>query len=383
MRDAGRGVRRELVGRGGGDEDEVERRRARRPRRSSARCGRPRWRGRSGARTASAWRRSRMPVRGRSSSSSMPRRSAIGPFETTRLGQAGGRGRATPRGARSGRAVARGRWARQRLRSACSAALALVTGATRLRARTLPGPASTKSLGAGRVHREEGLAPAHGAGQRGGELGAHVGRTARRSSTSRRGSAARRARPRRARRGTARRPAAIDGRVERAGDGRAASRACRTRARPPRPRRSSSRSPESTTWPGALSLATVRPAASAIAARRRRRRRRAARASSRVVVGLGHQPAAQHDEARARRRASGRRRRRARRARRASGRRRIAGSTSRRRVQPATEAQKMAGCAKRVLSSTRSKGSSPTSSMTRSSRSGQRTRDVVAHVGGL
>ena len=51
--------------------------------------------------------------------------------------------------------------------------------------------------------------------------------------------------------------------------------------------------------------------------------------------------------------------------------------------QPAIEAQKIAGWAKRVDSSTRANGSSPTSSMQRSSRSGQLPRDVVAHVGGL
>jgi hypothetical protein len=40
--------------------------------------------------------------------------------------------------------------------------------------------------------------------------------------------------------------------------------------------------------------------------------------------------------------------------------------------QPATLAQKIAGCAKRVLSFTRANGSSPTSSQQRSSRSGAR-----------
>ena len=52
-------------------------------------------------------------------------------------------------------------------------------------------------------------------------------------------------------------------------------------------------------------------------------------------------------------------------------------------VQPASSAQKIAGWAKRVDSSTRGKGSSPTSSMQRSNRSGHLPRDVVAHLGGL
>ena len=142
-----------------------------------------------------------------------------------------------------------------------------------------------------------------------------------------------------------------------------------------------SRSPESTTWPGALSLATVtlggrgdRPRVVGGAAEQREHRA--------AVVGLGHQAAAQHDEAQRVVERSGRRRRASAPSSPSEWPAAMAGSTSSA-VQPATQAQKMAGCAKRVLSSTRSKGSSPTSSMHALEQVGQLTRDVVAHVGGL
>ena len=61
-----------------------------------------------------------------------------------------------------------------------------------------------------------------------------------------------------------------------------------------------------------------------------------------------------------------------------------AGATSSARPrQPAIEAQKIAGCWKRVLSSTRAKGSSPTSSMAALEQLGAALGDEVAHLGRL
>ena len=146
---------------------------------------------------------------------------------------------------------------------------------------------------------------------------------------------------------------------------------------------SRSRSPASTIWPGALSLATVMPGGLRDLARlgvvgADEGEHRAA------VVGLGHQAAAQHDELE---RVVDRRARRRRRGRPSSPSEwpaATAGATSSPSPrQPAIEAQKMAGCWKRVLSSTRAKGSSPTSSSARSSSSWAALRDELAHVGRL
>ena len=133
-----------------------------------------------------------------------------------------------------------------------------------------------------------------------------------------------RARRRRARRGTAATARLHRGRVEGAGDVERQRAHARARGRSRAASASASRAPERTTWPGALSLATVTPAVSAISLRlvlggAEQGEHRAA------VGGLGHQLAAQDDEAqrvvalehagggeRGRaRRASGRRRRRA------------------------------------------------------------------------
>ena len=122
--------------------------------------------------------------------------------------------------------------------------------------------------------RRSGVAPAScrasivsrqrtGLRQRGGQLGADVRERLRASRRRRPGSAARAARPRRARRGTARRPAPCSASGTRRRR-RAGARGGRGRGRPPRPRASLSRAPERTTWPGALSLATVTPACAAI-----------------------------------------------------------------------------------------------------------------------
>src|SRR3954469_3285975 len=139
-----------------------------------------------------------------------------------------------------------------------------------------------------------------------------------------------------------------------------------------------SRLPDSTTWPGALSLATVTPPSAAIACAssseaptsasieplraspiRRPRRTTSSRASSRLSTPAATSAASSPSEWPAP----------------ALGCRSSAS-------QPVTEAQKMAGCAKRVFSSTRAKGSSPTSSVTRSSRSGARwaTRSRISGV---
>src|SRR3954471_12914614 len=131
---------------------------------------------------------------------------------------------------------------------------------------------------------------------------------------------------------------------------------------------SASSAPERTTWPGALSLATVTPPSPAMACAsssvaptsasieplraspiRRPRRTTSSRASSRLSTPAATSAASSPSEWPAP----------------ALGCRSSAS-------QPVTEAQKMAGCAKRVFSSTRAKGSSPTSSVTRSSRSGAR-----------
>src|SRR4051812_44905754 len=136
--------------------------------------------------------------------------------------------------------------------------------------------------------------------------------------------------------------------------------------------------PESTTWPGALSLATVTPPSAAIS-----------RASSRLApTRASIEPLRASPISLPRRTTS----------RSASSRRRTPAATSAASSpserpaaaegcrssasQPTTEAQKIAGCAKRVFSSTRAKGSSPTSSVTCSSRSGARwaTRSRISGV---
>ena len=222
-----------------------------------------------------------------------------------------------------------------------------------IRASTLPGPTSTNAARAGLVQGEHGLAPAHGARQRVGELGAHVGERLRRSRRRRRGSAARRSRPRRARRGTAPRPAPSPAsgtrRRRRAGSrgGRARAAAssarvervaARRRARPGRARCRWRRS--------------RRPAA-AIAARVLDRARRRARASSRCAASPIRRPrrtTSSSASSRLEHAGGGQRGQLAERV--AGGRRGSRSSAS----QPASEAQKIAGWAKRVFSSTRGEG---------------------------
>ena len=135
------------------------------------------------------------------------------------------------------------------------------------------------------------------------------------------------------------------------------------------------------TWPGALSLATVTSAASAIAAglvvgRADQREHRA------DVVGLGHQLAAQHDEAQrvvALEHAGG--------GERGQLAERVAGGGARRRgrARPSRRGWRRRWRAERSgwTRSARGKGSSPTSAMQRSSRSGARSRDEVPHLGCL
>ncbi len=141
---------------------------------------------------------------------------------------------------------------------------------------------------------------------------------------------------------------------------------------------SASTSPERTTWPGALSLATVTPPSAAISRAsssdaptsasieplraspiRRPRRTTSSSASSRLSTPAAVSAASSPSEWPAP----------------ALGCRSSAS-------QPTTDAQKMAGCAKRVFSSTRAKGSSPTSSVTFSSSSGARwaTRSRISGV---
>ena len=141
---------------------------------------------------------------------------------------------------------------------------------------------------------------------------------------------------------------------------------------------SASIEPERTTWPGALSLATVTPPAAAIS-----------RASSRLApTRASIEPLRASPISLPRRTTSSS----------ASSRLRTPAATSAasspsewpapadgcrsRASQPTTEAQKIAGCAKRVFSSTRAKGSSPTSSVTFSSSSGARwaTRSRISGV---
>ena len=142
---------------------------------------------------------------------------------------------------------------------------------------------------------------------------------------------------------------------------------------------SASRAPESTTWPGALSLATVTPACAAISrasssvaptsasiepvssasAIRRPRRTTSSSASSRSSTPAAASAASSPSEWPA-----------------ATPGSRPSAS------QPVRLAQKIAGWAKRVLSSTRGNGSSPTSSMTRSSRSGAR-RATWSRISGV
>ena len=85
------------------------------------------------------------------------------------------------------------------------------------------------------------------------------------------------------------------GRVERAGDGQADRALAELVRLGLGGARSGRGAPARTIWPGALSLATVRPAASATAAASS-----ASAPTSAIIepsgVGLGHQPAAQHDE---------------------------------------------------------------------------------------
>ena len=141
---------------------------------------------------------------------------------------------------------------------------------------------------------------------------------------------------------------------------------------------SASTGPDKTIWPGALSLATVTPPASAISRAssrlaptrasieplraspiRRPRRTTSSSASSRLSTPAATSAASSPSEWPAPK----------------LGRRSSAS-------QPTTEAQKIAGCAKRVFSSTRAKGSSPTSSVTFSSSSGARweTRSRMSGV---
>src|SRR4051812_3448534 len=142
---------------------------------------------------------------------------------------------------------------------------------------------------------------------------------------------------------------------------------------------SAPRSPDRTTWPGALSLATVTPAAWAIAwassieppsrasiepessasAIRRPRRTTSSSASSVSSTPAAVSAPSSPSEWPAA----------------------IVGSASEA-CQPAIDAQKIAGWAKRVESSTRGNGSSPTSSMQRSSRSGS-SRATSSRMSGV
>ena len=147
---------------------------------------------------------------------------------------------------------------------------------------------------------------------------------------------------------------------------------------------SASGAPERTTWPGALSLATLTSWRAAIAAACAGVAPSSDehRAAAGLLAGDRHEQAAQDDEPQAValvERAGGDERGRARRA---SGRRSATGSTwSRTRSQPASDAQKIAGCAKRVDSSTRANGSSPTSGVTCCEQVGADGRDELAHRG--
>ena len=239
-----------------------------------------------------------------------------------------------------------------------------------MRASTLPGPTSTKAgapascrastVSRQRTGRDQG---ASASSSRTSSNGAALAP----EKTGKRGLA--RSRPRRARRGTAPRPApsrASGTRRRRRGGMRAASALAR---RPPRPRRARRAAPDRTTWPGALSLATVTPACLGDRLARPRASRRRGRASSRCV-GLGHQAAAQDDELERVVARRARRRRRARRARRASGRRPAHGCRSERVPAGDRGAEDRGLCEAGVSLRRAAKGSSPTSSVTRSSSSG-------------
>ena len=284
------------------------------------------------------------------------RRSAVGDD----LGRAGsGRGRAIAR--RRGRAVraARGRLAQ------LGGSVALGMGESSAGSRPgvrddalahagehLAGADLDEVARAGLVQGEDRLAPADGADERLGQLGADVGERRGGRAGDRRGSAASRI----STSSSAARNGATAGSI--AGEWNAPATSSGIARRPCSrgdllgARRARRASPERTTWPGALSLATVTPAASAIAARVLDRAADAGRASSRRV-GLGHQAAAQDDELE---RVVARRARRRRPARPSSPSEwpaADAGLERRSASQPAIEAQKIAGCAKRVLSSTR------------------------------
>ena len=249
------------------------------------------------------------------------------------------------------------------------------------RASTLPGPTSTKRGAPASCRAMHGLAPAHGLDQRGGELVADVVERLRRSRTEKtvkRGLAELDLVERRAERRDGR---LHRGRVERAGDvepdargglrsrgdllGARRARRARRRGRPGRAR---------CRWRRSRRRASaISRASSSVGADEREHRA--------VCVGLGHQAAAQDDELErvvAVEHAGGDERGQL--AERVpGGGARLAGRArpSRRR-----DAQKIAGCAKRVFSSTRAKGSSPTSSVTRSSSSGARwaTRSRISGV---
>ena len=238
-----------------------------------------------------------------------------------------------------------------------------------------------EALRAGVVQRGERLAPADGADERLGELLADVRERLRGRAGEDGEGAARAARPRRARRGTAATAGSIEGEWNAPATGRRIVRLPSSRglglggARSGRGRR------RGRSGPGALSLATVRPAALGDLRRPRPRRRRRARSSSRRASASAiRRPrsttsssasSAVRTPAAARAASSPSEWP-------AAAAARVVGSAR----QPAIEAQKMAGCWKRVLSSTRAKGSSPTSSRQRSSSSGPRcaTRSRMSGV---
>ena len=248
------------------------------------------------------------------------------------------------------------------------------------RARTLPGPTSTKRVApaacrAVKVSRQRtGRIRAPASSSRtssNGRADAHEKTVKRGSPSSTSSSAARNGPDRRGHRGRVERPRdrqPDDALAELAGErlGAVEVLAVARRARSVRAR---------CRWPrsGSPPRRGSRP---------RPRRPRPARSSSR---GRRPRPSGGRaaPPARARPRSPARLRPPARRARRASARRRRPGAVSAASPrQPAIEAQKIAGCWKRVLSSTRAKGSSPTSSRQRSSRSGQRctTRSRISGV---
>ena len=156
-----------------------------------------------------------------------------------------------------------------------------------------------EALGAVGVQREHRLAPAHGRGQRGGELRAHVGRTAPRSRTRRRGSGARRRSRPRAPRRTARPPAPSPASGTRRRRRAAIARTPRSRATRPAASSVVARAGEHD-LPRRVVVGDGEAGGARRAPRRPRRSRRAARASIPRLVGLGHQPAAQRRRARAR-----------------------------------------------------------------------------------